>query len=560
MWVVMSLLIGLGIFLYGMHRLENGLQSLGSDRVRTWIGRSTRHPLGSVASGTVITAILQSSSMVSLIVLAFASAGMIQLYNAVGVILGANLGTTFTGWVVATIGFKMDLEAFALPCFGLGALIYVFSEPGSKIRATSGITMGLGLLVFGLSLMKDSVSDIPEILSQDILSELSLPAFLLVGMLLTAIIQSSSATTLIALTALNAGIIDLSSAGALVVGADIGTTSTTALGSLRAAPVAKQLAMAHICYNLVVDAIAFLVLIPLLPAILAFFELTDPLYGLVFFHSLFNLLGLFIFLPILKPFSRWLSTFFVEKKVPYTRYLHTTPAEVPEAAKVALHNELNHLLVKVLAINIRNLKLDTNEMSLPKDAKKSLESAFELDEDFNARYEKTKLLEGEIFHYASKVRVLSRLDEQKLDSQQDVLGIFIDCSRDAIYSMKTLKDVRENLLAFRQLLGQSEEALAYLDRLKHQYEVLVDLLFTDHKTSFIVQKIGWLRMQNEKLHDELHDFLLNTFRDDNQEHQALASVMNTNREIWHANKNLFDAFEHLNEILNTEGAEHVRVR
>lgn len=539
MWVVISLLVGLGIFLFGMQRLEQGLQTLGSDKVRYWLGKSTQHPLGSVATGTVITAILQSSSMVSLIVLAFASAGMIQLFNAVGVILGANLGTTFTGWVVATVGFKMDLEAIALPCFGIGALVYVFSEAKSRRHALSEVVIGFGLLIFGLSLMKDSVSDLPQILSPELLKSFSLPMFLLVGMLMTAVIQSSSAMTLIALTALNAGIIDLSSAGALVVGADIGTTSTTALGSLKAPPIAKQLALAHVIYNLTVDAVAFIVLIPVLPAALDFIGVSDPLYGLVLFHSSFNLLGLFFFVPFLKPFSRWLSEFFNHKEAPYSRYLQT-PAQVPEAGVQALQNELECLLTDILSLNLRNLKIDPAELDVPGEIQNNIISTFKVEADFDARYKSTKELEGEMFRYASQVRVRS-----KSEQLNDELSTILDCARDAIYAMKTLKDVRPDLVLFRHILNDTAQSKIYLDRLKHIYEVMIDTIFVTHKESYLAQKLNWLRQQNESLHNELHESILSLLQDHNRfKHDELATVLNTNREIWHSNRNLFDAIEH----------------
>lgn len=535
--------MGLGIFLYGMHLLENGLQTLGSDKIRYWLGKTTQNSLGSVATGTFITAILQSSSMVSLIVLAFASSGMIQLFNAVGVILGANLGTTFTGWVVATIGFKMDLEAFGLPCFGIGGLIYVFTKSGRKLNSTAMISMGFGLLIFGLSVMKDSVSDLPQILSPELLGQLTLPSFLLVGMLMTAVIQSSSAMTLIALTALNTGIIDLSSAAALVVGADIGTTSTTALGSLKSAPVGKQLALAHVIYNLVVDAIAFLVMIPFLPDLLNVFGITDPLYGLVLFHSSFNLLGLLIFVPVLKPYSRWLSGFFVDQTKPTSRFLHATSYKIPEAAVIALQKELVELFTKVVSINIRNFKFDSNQMVLSESSSHRLQESFSTESDFEARYKETKRLEGEMFRYGGNL--VSSANNDEVSARVDLIR---DAARDAVYAMKTLKDVRGDLVEFRRMLHRIESEPAYEKRLAHLYEVLADLLFVAHKAGYREQKLIWLRSQNERIHSELHEQIMHQIRDEKLDADGVATILNTNREIWHSNRNLFDAFEHLIEL------------
>ena len=274
--LIIDLLIGLGIFLFGMNQLERGIESLSSAWIKQWLARTTRNPLGSVLSGTAITALLQSSSMVGLIILAFASAGIIPLYNAIGVLLGANLGTTFTGWIVATLGFKLSLSAAALPAVGLGCLIQVFADAWPKIRAAGALLFGLGLLLFGLALMKDAVAGLPEQLDLEQLREFGPLQFLLVGAVLTAVIQSSSATMMIALTALHTGIIDLPGAAALIIGADLGTTSTTALGSIKGSPIKRQLALAHFLFNLIVDLLAFLVLLPALPKLLQWTGLQDP--------------------------------------------------------------------------------------------------------------------------------------------------------------------------------------------------------------------------------------------------------------------------------------------
>ncbi len=540
MSVILALALGLGIFLYGMHQLELGLQTLGSDRVKQWLGRSTQNPLSSVLSGTVITAILQSSSMVSLIVLAFASAGMIPLFNAVGVILGANLGTTFTGWVVATIGFKMDLEAFALPLFGLAALVQVFSNRQSVQHAIAGIFLGLGLLLFGLVQMKDAVADLPSILSPELLAEMSLPVFLLVGMAMTAVIQSSSAMTMIALTALNSGFIDLSGAAALVVGADIGTTSTTALGSLKGAPVAKQLALAHLIYNLFVDALAFVLMIPALPAVLSFFGIEDPLYGLVLFHSSFNLLGLFIFVPFLKQYSHWLSGFFQRAPKPVTHYLHATPTEVIEAAMTALRKELEGLIAKSLALNLRNLKLDWDALKLSPEQQHWLEHQFDAEASFEERYVALKQLEGAMHAY------LAELQARKLNAEQmQQFSLIMHCARDAIYSAKTLKDVRGDLVRFRhQSHAEPQLELYFPEVLTQIYAEFCDILLNSHKPGYVEQRLATLRRQNESLHEQLHEIIMKNIQEKRVEYRELSSLLNSNRELWHSTVNMINAMEH----------------
>lgn len=534
---ILNLALGLGIFLFGMQQLEKSLQQLGSEKIKVWLGRATQHSLSSVASGTFITAILQSSSMVSLLVLAFASAGLIPLFNAVGVILGANLGTTFTGWVVTTIGFKMDLEALALPLFGLGALGKVFAEAHTRRHALFGVLLGFGLLVLGLDQMKSAVADLPDVISPDFLAELNAPMFLLLGMGLTALIQSSSAMMLIALTALNGGLIDLTSAAALVVGADIGTTSTTALGSLKSPPIAKRLALAHVIYNLSVDTFAFVVLLPLLPLGMQWLGIEDPLWALVTFHSAFNLIGLIIFVPILKPFSRWLSTFFNHAPLQGAT-LKNIPPKVPEAAVIALFKEAERLLLKVLSLNLRNLKFDQETLALDAAQEEILKGQFPADQDFSQRYQSIKSMEGEIHAYISQI---------ELKDKSEVLAPLVieltTACRQAVYASKALKDARPGLLEFRHPKSDHEGHILFSEALKELYEgLLADLLNIESSPVFDKKE---MRQLNELQHQSLHQAILLAFEKTDIDASGLSSMLNTNREIWSSNASMIEALSHL---------------
>ena len=540
-----SLILGLGIFLYGMHLLERGLGTLGSDRIKQWLSRTTRHPTGSVLSGTIITAILQSSSMVSLVVLAFASAGLIPLFNAIGVILGANLGTTFTGWIVTTIGFKLDLGSLGIPLVGLSSLALVFSA-STKIKAMAEVAMGLGFLLFGLEYMKDAVASFPEHIDPEFLSQLNLPLFLLFGMVMTAIIQSSSAMTLIALTALNSGVIELQSAAAMIIGADIGTTSTTAIGSIKSSAVAKQLAMAHVIYNLCVDALAFIVLLPVLPAALSHLGISDPLYGLVLFHSAFNFFGLFIFVPILKPYANWLSGFFNEPRT--VSFLSASSREVPEAGVVALLNELDALVAKVLALNLRNLKLEPAGCGFNPEEVRLLDQSFASDQTFEERYDEIKTVEGQIHDYISSLDLSSTRNDLT-----PVIYQITACARQIIYSAKSLKDVRADLVAFRHdfrhffehVEGSGRAEVVYSDLLVLLYRRSCELLSQSQETSVARKRIIQMLHHNEVLHRKLHDQIFQVAKKSVFKGDELATLLNTNRELWHSNLNLVEGIGHL---------------
>ena len=539
MSTLLSLLIGLGVFLYGMHQLETHLQNLTSNNVKRYLGKATQNPLSSVASGTFITAILQSSSMVSLLVLAFASAGMIPLFNAIGVILGANLGTTFTGWIVTTIGFKLDLAALAFPLFGIGALVQVFSDKNQKPYSFAGLVLGFGLLLVGLEQMKEAVEGLPNIISTEFLSQLNPPLYLLFGIVMTAVIQSSSAMTLIALTALSGGVIDITAAASLIVGADIGTTSTTAIGSIRSSVIAKQLALSHVIYNVCVDAFAFIVMIPILPWSLSYLGIDDPLYGLVLFHSLFNLIGLFLFVPFLKPYSQWLSKFFNNDEfIPDS--LSKQTSKVPETALLSLLQSLEDVLARVMSLNLRNLKLDPKLFTDNETGSERLKTYFSSDAPFTERYLATKSRESAIHQYIAS----SSLEHSDKDYSKIVTEI-ITATRYAIYSCKTLKDVRADLILFRHSRDHDFSGPKFPDTLEHLYKGFCDVLVLPHRASVALNLLNILKNDNEKLHNVMHEKIISGARQNTKEYADLATLLNTNRELWHANVNLINALEHL---------------
>ena len=223
-------LAGLGIFLLAMVLLEDSLEKLAGRPFKKFLRRHTDRPVKAILSGTFVTAILQSSSVVSLMVLAFVGAGIIELKNAIGIIIGSNLGTTFTGWVVAIFGFNFDIEEFTLPFIAFGGLSMVFFAKREKLFLFGQLIIGFGFLFLGLDYMKSSIALLAENFDISPFAAYSPYLLFLVGFVLTAIIQSSSAAMVIALSALYAQIITLEAAAAMVIGNDLGTTTTVILG------------------------------------------------------------------------------------------------------------------------------------------------------------------------------------------------------------------------------------------------------------------------------------------------------------------------------------------
>lgn len=549
MTTVFELLFGLGIFLYGMFQLEMGAKDLSGRRLRTWLLRSTQNPVASAASGTAITALLQSSSIVGLIVLAFASAGVIPLYNAIGVMLGANLGTTLTGWLVTILGFKLDLNHLALPFIAIGGMAQVILSQQYKSRALGQILLGLGLVLFGLSIMKESVADVPNLISLERLQNRHAITYMLFGIAITAIIQSSSATMMLTLAALNAQLITLPAAAALVIGADLGTTSTVMLGSLTGNIIKKQLAFAHFFFNFVVDIAAFFILLPLLPQLLRLLNLSDPLFSLVAFHSTFNLLGLLAFTPFLKVFSQWIEK--IIKSSSQRIQLHKVPTSVPEAALPALMETIKQLWINVILANLSHFQVKPRDLDIDEDRLRQLQLADEQDGDFQDNYENIKRQEGEILQFALKLQQHPLTPEQ---TKTIIQGI--DTTRAIVYGCKTLKDIAHNLQALRQ--DPSKHAKnQFMQQRNYQmafYSQLINFLLQEHPKSYLQEEYIQLLSNNDSHHENMDKLIYEYAAAPAKSNEPaslrasdasqISSELNVNREIHHATKSILHGLQH----------------
>ncbi len=251
---ILTLIGSLGLFLYGMKLMSEALQQVAGDKMRTILAAMTSNRIKGVMTGVLITALIQSSSATTVMVVSFVNAGLLSLVESVGVIMGANIGTTVTAWLISLLGFKVSMSAISLPLIGL-SLPFLFSQNRSK-KNWGELIMGFALLFIGLQFLKDSMPDIksnPEILnfltSYTDMGFASTLLFLAIGTLLTILIQSSSATMALTLVMCNSGWISFEMAAAMVLGENIGTTITANLAAMIANTSAKRAARAHLIFN-----------------------------------------------------------------------------------------------------------------------------------------------------------------------------------------------------------------------------------------------------------------------------------------------------------------------
>ncbi|TVP47315.1 MAG: Na/Pi cotransporter family protein [Gemmatimonadales bacterium] len=331
--MILALLGGIGIFLIGMILLSEGLKAAAGGALRSILERFARTPARAVLSGAGVTALVQSSSATTLTTIGFVSAGLLSFPQAVGLIFGANLGTTSTGWLVAVLGFKVDMGALAFPLVGAGALLRLL---GRGRWAHGGMALaGFGLIFVGIDTLQEGMAGLAERIDPASLPGASLGGrflLVLIGAVMTVVMQSSSAAVATTLTALHAGGIGVEQAALLVIGQNLGTSVKAMLAAIGGGVPVRRTAVAHTMFNLITAALALLFLPVLLFGALTVSGEADPALAIALFHTGFNLLGVAVLFPVLNRFADLVERVVPETRPSLTRNLDPAVAQVPEVA------------------------------------------------------------------------------------------------------------------------------------------------------------------------------------------------------------------------------------
>ncbi len=438
MWQILA---GLGIFLFGMLLVEESIRNLSGKALRGFIRRQTSNRAKSIGLGVLTTIILQSSSAVSLMVLAFTGAGIMSTISAIGVVMGASLGTTISTWLIATAGFKFKIELLSLPFIGIGGLGLLFlGNRTSRWVNISKLLVGFGFLFMGLDYMKQGVETWTSGVDVAVLQGLPGAAYLLFGVILTALIHSSTASIVIILSSVYSGMIGFEPACLIVVGINVGATITVLIGSINGVPSKKKVAFSHLFFKIVTA----LVVLPLTPLLIVFINrglglAGDPVFGLACFHTLFNLIGLVVFFPLIGTLARLLDKMFREKPVLVSRFIHAAPAQVPEAATTALQNEVRYLIRLCLDYNLRHFMSDPS-LILP-EIKNTAGALIPVEKgEVTEHYERIKLLQAQIFKYGAAIQ-----QHELSENEARELNHALHAARYAVAAAKSVKDVKHNL-------------------------------------------------------------------------------------------------------------------
>lgn len=357
LWAQLSSLAGgLGLFLLGMTMMTDGLKLVAGPTLERILAGATRTRWHALGSGVMVTALVQSSSAVTVAAIGFVNAGLLSLGPALWVLFGANVGTTMTGWIVALIGLKFKIEVLALPLIGIGVVLRLTGE-GQRRGAIGSALAGFGLLFFGIAMLQESFTGLAwQVKLPQGEGALAVLRLVGVGAFMTVLMQSSSASIAIALTAAQGGLLTTQGAAAAVIGANIGTTVTALFAAIGATPNARRAAAAHVVFNLITGVVALALLPWLIDALGAAREAlglpSDPAAKLALFHTIFNVLGVLLMWPLAAPLTRWLQARFRarEDDEAQTQYLDDNVLQVPSLAVNALTREvarIGHVAVRM---------------------------------------------------------------------------------------------------------------------------------------------------------------------------------------------------------------------
>jgi len=479
-----TLLGALGMFLYGMNLMSSGLQKAAGNGLRKLLASMTSNPVKGVLTGLGITSVIQSSSATTVMVVGFVNAGLLTLYQAIGVIMGANIGTTVTAWIVSIFGFKFDISTLAVPFMALGFVLSL-SKKGRR-RDIGEMIIGFALLFLGLAYMKNSVPSLDE--HPEIFSFIqgwsghgfaSVLLFLVFGTVLTLVLQSSSATVALTMVMLSMGWIEFPMAAAMVLGENIGTTITANIAAAVASPMAKRAALAHTVFNLFGVCWALLLFKPFLGLIAWIVSSlgmdSDPtqttLYSISMLHTTFNIINtcvLIWFIPVIeKIVCKLISDKPTEAdKDMKLQYIHAGLISTPELAVTEASNEtirFGELMKKGLGHIKAAIENADNEDVFEKERKKLVRYE-EISDNIEVQIvtflnnlDKSAMSEESVDHTRSLLRIVGEM-ESLGDSGEAISRIL---SRKNNHEKHFSVDHLASLLKMTELVDNAYDAMLY---------------------------------------------------------------------------------------------------
>ena len=439
---------GVAIFLFGMLFLEEGFKAFTGGLLEKLLQKTTDKTWKTLSFGIVATTIMQSSSLVSVIAISFISAGMISLVAGIGIIFGANIGTTTGAWLVAAFGLKVKISAYAMPMLVFG--IVLSFQQSKYLKGIGSVLAGLGFLFLGIHYMKEGFEAFKgsfDLASFAVAGYLGLFIFAGIGAAATVVMQSSHATLVLILTALAAGQVTYENGLALAIGANVGTTITAIIGSLSANIEGKRLAGAHLIFNTVTGVIAIVFISQFVWAVNEFSSMVgiaedNYTMKLAVFHTFFNVVGVIVMVPLIQRLADFLFRYFPDKALDFAepKYLSEAAFDFPDTVLLSVKKEVWHLFDAAFELMAHGMNLHRTQILKSDDLEKTINDdrviiEFDLDELYER---KVKVL------YSSIIEFISRAQANIPSVFSEELYRLRNASAEIVECVKHIKHLRKN--------------------------------------------------------------------------------------------------------------------
>jgi phosphate:Na+ symporter len=558
---------GVSIFLFGMLFLEEGFKAFTGGVLEKLLQKTTDKTWKSLLFGVVSTSIMQSSSLVSVITISFISAGLVSLVAGIGIIFGANIGTTTGAWLVAAFGLKVKISAYAMPMLVFG--IVLSFQKSKYLKGAGAVLAGLGFLFLGIHYMKEgfeAFKDSFDLASLAVGGYPGLFLFAAIGAAATVVMQSSHATLVLILTALAASQITYENGLALAIGANVGTTITAIIGSLSANVEGKRLAGAHLIFNVVTGVIAIAFISQFVWAV----DIVSNKVGiaadnytmkLAVFHTLFNLVGVLVMVPVIQRLADFLVKSLPEKAKDLAEplYINDAAIEFPETVLKALKKEVWHLFDSAFEIMAHGINLHRTEILTSPDLQKTIDNDREVHEfDMDELYEsKVKVLYSAIVEFISNSQAHMSSDfSEEMFRLRKAAGEIVEC-------VKHIKHLRKN--ATRYMLSDNEHIRDEYNQLRYQIAMILREIYrlrgdedVDHAMAML--EMDELKAEIQSAHADLDVRVTGILRDERITPVMATSLLNDFNYVDETSHHLLDTAQALlvsHTDLVTEAAQEV---
>lgn len=542
---------GVAIFLFGVLSLKNGFQGFSGGTLEIILRSCTNRLWKSLSFGLVSTTLMQSSSLVLVITISFLSVGLLDLASGIGIIFGANLGTTASAWLIAGFGLKVKISNFALPMLIFG--VFLIFQQNKTAKAIGSILMGMGFLFLGIHYMKEGFSVFRETINLEdyaISETRGLVIYILIGVAITVIIQSSDATMAIIITALSVQQISYENSLALAIGANIGTTITAILSSISVNIEGKRLAAAHLIFNVITACIALLMLKQFVLAVdyiaqLVHIAAHDYALKLAMFHSLFNISGIILLLPFINQLVKLIEMLLKGKVITIDKpkYLDSSAMALPETLVLAVHQETLRLYRHASHIILTTLGFSETDVYSDQDLTQLLLQPAIIDnyDVQNAYQHNIKGIYSAIIAFISKAGFTWEV------LQSGRLYWLREASRHIVEAVKDSKHLQKNLIVMTR--SRNPVIKQEYDNIRYQIaELLRELDIIRIQTESEVNDINLLSFDKFKAKIKQQDLKMNTRIDCLiREHKITpengSSLINDSAYMYEIKKNLIGVAE-----------------